>query len=760
MTVTGAVLVQNSIASDPLQQTRSVQVYAARALEAGLNTYLTAINTNPNLAQCSTATNGSGTCAGLSYETWTQVEGSGTSGSDPEYYSFGNPQPTFNTVTGALNYLTVEIVGATYDINSPNNYIFQNETITVSPQNAFLNHVWWSNYESFNDDGDYTNCNYNWKDYNIDNDNYSCNPVYFGNSDVVNGPIYTNDSVFIDPSNAPGFGTTGAGTWPGPTSVQTADPKCLFVTDNQGMSGSSNGCNQVAANDVTACSPVSAAQYVSAATPQNSGSSNCQDDTLLSPGSSTSSFANPVEVEPAADTELGTLAGLNGCLYAGPTQVTLNGTQMTVVSPDTPSSGGFSTLGQGAPVNNNQCPVNGTSGLPANGIVYAETAPSGDQVAWSNPFDDPVSSTFTNVTSSPAPAKNTQVTLTATVTPTDGGGTVAFTEATTNFGHTTTTNISGCGSQSLGTVTSHTATATCTVTLPNSTPLPTLGATYSGDNSYTTSSGVYGTTSSGTSTISYGPDSQVQSQCNGCYYGQTASNDSEADVFVNGNLSGDLTIASQDNIIIDGNITYDDCSWLTKPGGTTTGAVASESYCAYNNTTGSTNDVLGLIANNYVEVNQPVTAPSSQGGQLLPSCGGTPGPLCNPGPETSSGSVTIDAAVLALNQSFVVNNYSMGNPEGRLIVYGSIEQYARGPVAIIGSSGYSKNYTWDPLLPYVSPPSYLVPTLDAWILSSTGASGVAATATSCPSLPAPSNSMSGPTTAYCGASPGGLPSYG
>ena len=34
---------------------------------------------------------------------------------------------------------------------------------------------------------------------------------------------------------------------------------------------------------------------------------------------------------------------------------------------------------------------------------------------------------------------------------------------------------------------------------------------------------------------------------------------------------------------------------------------ASESACAYNSATGSTpNDVLGLIANNFVEVNRPV----------------------------------------------------------------------------------------------------------------------------------------------------------
>lgn len=764
MTVTGAALVQTSIDTDPLQQTRSVQVYSSRALEAGVNTYLTAININPDLSQCSSAANGTGTCSGLSYETWTQVQGTGASGSEPEYYSFGNPQPTFNATTGAVTTVTVEVVGAAYDPAATNHYVFQTETINVTPQNSFLNHVWWSNYESYEPDGVYTGCTYNWQNGYTPNSNCGT-PVYFGNDDVVNGPVYTNDSVYIDTSAGnPGFGTTGAGTWPGPSSVQTADPKCLFVTSNQGMNGSSNGCNQVAANDVAACSPVSSTQFVSASTATTSGSSNCQDDTLLSPGSSTSSYGNAIEKEPAADTQLETFAQLNGCLYAGPTRVTLNGSQMTVISPDTPSSGGFSTLNDPAPVNNNSCPVDGTSNLPANGVVYAETAPAADEVAWSNPYDDPVTSTITNVTSSPAPSssstRSTTFTLTATVTgvstfssPT---GTAEFTQSTTSYGRTTTSDVTGCSAQTLTAATGTTSTATCTVTLAANATVPTYGVNYSGDSNYTASSGVYGTTSTGTPVTSYGPNSQVESQCNGCYYGQTGSNDTEADVFVNGNISGQLTIGSQDNIIIDGKITYADCTWTVKPGSTTAGT-PSESFCNYNKGTGAVNDALGLIANNYVEVNQPVTSPN---GSLLPSCGSTPGALCNPSPESSTGSLTIDAAVLALNQSFVVNNYTVGSQEGKLIVYGSIEQYARGPVALLGQSGYSKYYTWDPLLPFVSPPSYLVPTTDSWILGSSSGGSVNPTSTSCPSLPAPYSSSSGPTSAYCAAGTGGLTNYG
>ncbi|MGH9055293.1 MAG: hypothetical protein ACRDYY_05420, partial [Acidimicrobiales bacterium] len=329
-------------------------------------------------------------------------------------------------------------------------------------------------------------------------------------------------------------------------------------------------------------------------------------------------------------------------------------------------------------------------------------------------------------------------------------GTAEFTQSTTRRGRTTTSDVSGCSAQPLS-GSGATATATCAVNLGSGT-VPTYGATYGGDNTYGTSSGVYGTKSKGTPVEGFGPDAQVISQCSGCYYGQTSTPDREADVFVHGDLSGQLTVGSQHNIIVDGNLTYDDCTWTVKPGSATAGT-ASKSFCNYN--ANSTNDTLGLIANDYVEVNQPVTGP---GGSLLRPCGASPGPLCNPSSESSSGSVTIDAAVLALNQSFVVNNYTVGNPEGKLIVYGSIEQFARGPVALSGTSGYSKYYTWNPLLAFVAPPSYLTPSMPSWILGSTSGNSVNPSSNSCPSMPPPSGSGGSATTAYCTGA-GGLSNY-
>jgi len=78
-------------------------------------------------------------------------------------------------------------------------------------------------------------------------------------------------------------------------------------------------------------------------------------------------------------------------------------------------------------------------------------------------------------------------------------------------------------------------------------------------------------------------------------------------------------------------------------------------------------------------------------------------------PSTSTGApgniqgLTIDATILALNDSFGVNNYSQSNNEGQLTVYGSIQQNARGAVGQGG--GYVKYYTWDPRLTLYGPPT-------------------------------------------------------
>ncbi|MGO9028723.1 MAG: hypothetical protein ACLQOZ_08880 [Acidimicrobiales bacterium] len=767
ITVTGGVLIQTIVQSSPLQQTQSVQIYASRALEAGANAYLVAVNANPSLAECNTGTNGTGTCGGLNYGEWNVVDNSAADGADAEYYAFGNPQPTFSTTTGALTTLTVEVVGAAYDASAPNHYVFDNETITVTPSNGFLQNVWWSNYESYNDSGNYSNCNYNWKvSYNISGAGLTCSPVYFGPGDYLNGPTFTNDSVFVSPT--PAFGTTAS-----PGQVTTADPHCLFTASgtNQGMNGNYSNCASV--------------------------------DSDVSPyNTTTSAYGHAVETPPQTDSQLGTIAQQNGCLYSGPTQITLstnasgNG-QMTVSSPDTPEqqvtvgSNTYTWDTNNISTNLNNCPNNGTATLPPNGVVFVQNANTAQTQAWSNPLDDPIYNTVTNLTSSPTPpTAGSSVTLTATVT-SDGnqinaGATAAFSQTTCRFGKapcsggTNTSAISSCQSQPMSTPAAvtpattpatYTSTATCTLTESTS-GTGAFSATYSGGTYNTSSSGSLGQTNTLTSVTSYGPDSQVTAGgCQSCYYGQTSTPDSEGDAFVsnaatNGGLSGQLTIGTANNIIIDGNLTYNDCDWTNGPGGAANSGTASQSFCQYNKT--GTNDSLGLIAYNYVEVGHPVLASSTTGHnplpQLLASCS-TPGALCDP--SDSNQNITIDAAILALTQSFVVNNYANGSAENLLIVYGSVQQFARGPVGTFNAltlttvSGYTKHYTWDPLLNFISPPSYLVPSTPSWVLGSSSANAGNESATACPPIQAPYPPSGVTISSYCGAAPtsGGLTNY-
>ena len=250
--------------------------------------------------------------------------------------------------------------------------------------------------------------------------------------------------------------------------------------------------------------------------------------------------------------------------------------------------------------------------------------------------------------------------------------------------------------------------------------------------------------------------SQVASNCPNCYYGQSSTPGTEGDAFVRGSLSGHLTVASWDNVIIDGSISYYDCSWGT--GGTGT---PSQSICQYNNSSTGTNDTLGLIANKNVEINRPVYNPtSSLRGMPLPDCGGTwVAPLCDPatttGSPTGGQGLTIDATVLALKESFAVNNYSAPGNEGQLTIYGSIQQNARGPVGQ-GSNGYVKYYLWDPRLTLYGPPYYMTPGTASWALNSSAESYVG-TEPQCPPVQAtpttvqPSFPVSGSTLAGTGA---------
>ena len=114
--------------------------------------------------------------------------------------------------------------------------------------------------------------------------------------------------------------------------------------------------------------------------------------------------------------------------------------------------------------------------------------------------------------------------------------------------------------------------------------------------------------------------------------------------------------------------------------------------------------VLGLIAQRFVRVWHPVTRDSNG------NCTGN-----GTGTRTN---ITVEAAILALNDSFIVDNYRCGAPLGTLTVFGAIAQKFRGPVGTFSGStrqtGYAKNYVYNDELRYRSPPFFLDPLQAAW----------------------------------------------
>lgn len=149
---------------------------------------------------------------------------------------------------------------------------------------------------------------------------------------------------------------------------------------------------------------------------------------------------------------------------------------------------------------------------------------------------------------------------------------------------------------------------------------------------------------------------------------------------VRGGYSSQLTIAAQNDIIVEDDVVR------------------------------SGSGLLGLVANNFVRVYHP----------LEPSTTSTSYGDCN---GTSSGSwkgrshqhdLRIDAAILAINHSFIVDHYNCGHELDELEVNGAISQKFRGTVGTTGGTGYIKDYNYDDRLRYQEPPNFLDPVESAW----------------------------------------------
>jgi type II secretory pathway pseudopilin PulG len=143
------------------------------------------------------------------------------------------------------------------------------------------------------------------------------------------------------------------------------------------------------------------------------------------------------------------------------------------------------------------------------------------------------------------------------------------------------------------------------------------------------------------------------------------------DIWLKGSHLQDLTIAADNDIVIHGPVTR-----------------------------GNDGLLLGLIANNFVRVYHPVSSD------------------CDDDLTGTLENLKIQAAILALQHSFLVDNWRCGDDLGDLTVDGAIAQKYRGPVGTGSggnvSTGYSKDYIYNDRLRYREPPYFLDPEQAAW----------------------------------------------
>jgi hypothetical protein len=155
-------------------------------------------------------------------------------------------------------------------------------------------------------------------------------------------------------------------------------------------------------------------------------------------------------------------------------------------------------------------------------------------------------------------------------------------------------------------------------------------------------------------------------------------------VYISGAYTTSLTIAAANDVIVAPTTSTGTLDWTT----------ADEAIV------GSNNAVLGLIANNFVRVGHKVKR--------------SPSPCKNFTTAMDDKDLKIDAAILSLQHSFIVDNYDCGAKLGDLKVTGAIAQRYRGAVGTSGGTGFFKDYWYDDRLRYRSPPFFLNPVDSAW----------------------------------------------
>jgi hypothetical protein len=191
------------------------------------------------------------------------------------------------------------------------------------------------------------------------------------------------------------------------------------------------------------------------------------------------------------------------------------------------------------------------------------------------------------------------------------------------------------------------------------------------------------------------------------------------DAFVGGNLNGQITVGTDNNVVVYQNLEYADDT------GTTVNA--------------NSGNVLGLEPKGSVQIYNPVSCPNwsttnvasgadgnaststypfsaCYGATTVPSNENSLLPATSPCPAMSAcETLYIQAAILCFNGEFTAENWSYGPHIGTITVTGSVSQRYRGRLAgTSNNAGYAKSYGYDPRLAYITPPEFLPPGIFAW----------------------------------------------
>jgi len=145
----------------------------------------------------------------------------------------------------------------------------------------------------------------------------------------------------------------------------------------------------------------------------------------------------------------------------------------------------------------------------------------------------------------------------------------------------------------------------------------------------------------------------------------------EGNAYVEGVVNGRLTLAAENDVVVTGDI--------TEAGGL------------------NGDDIVGLVALNYIEVFHPIKSSGSE--------------LTNSWPhEATNNVIEIDAAMQALQHVFTVQAFDQGSAQGTIKLRGTIAQRYRGPVGTHSGNtivtGYLKDYGYDTRLKYGPPPYF------------------------------------------------------